>query len=127
MLDQMKMLGALSGLLKNRDKIAGAGERVKAKLGAVRVSGQSTGGGVKAAVSGSLVVQKIELSPQVLQQLNTGGVTRDGATQLICEAVNDAIASAQVEIKKAVDEEAKALGFEGGIPDVAGLGGLLGG
>ena len=40
--------------------------------------------------------------------------------------VNDAIAEAQVEIKKAVDEEAKALGLEGGIPDVAGLGSLLG-
>ena len=125
MLDQMKMLGALGGLLKNRDKIAGAGERVKAKLGAVRVHGEA--GGVRATVTGSLVVQKIELSPQVLQQLQTGGATRDGATQLVCEAVNNASANAQVEIKKAVDEEARALGFEGGIPDIAGLGGLLGG
>lgn len=126
MLDQMKMLGALSGILKNRDKLAGAGDRIKAKLAAVKVTGQSTGGGVKAIVSGALVVQKIELSPQVVQQINAGGVTRDGATQLICEAVNDAIAAAQVEIKKAVDEEAKTLGLEGGIPDMAGLGNLLG-
>ncbi len=126
MLDQMKMLGALSGLLKNRDKLAGAGDRIKAKLSAVKVTGESTGGGVKAIVSGALVVQKIELSPQVVQQINAGGVTRDGATQLICEAVNDAIAAAQVEIKKAVDEEAKTLGLEGGIPDMAGLGNLLG-
>ncbi len=126
MLDQMKLLGTLGGLLKNKDKLMGAGDRIKAKLSAVKVSGESTGGGVKATVSGSLVVQKIELSQQVVQQLNAGGVTRDGATQLICEAVNDAIAEAQVEIKKAVDEEAKALGLEGGIPDVAGLGSLLG-
>ncbi|MFO0830506.1 MAG: YbaB/EbfC family nucleoid-associated protein [Phycisphaerales bacterium] len=126
MLDQMKMLGALSGLLKNRDKLAGAADRVKSKLAAAKVVGQCTGGGVKATVSGALVVQKIELSPQVVQQINAGGVTRDGATQLICEAVNDAVAAAQVEIKKAMDEEAKALGLEGGIPDVAGLGNLLG-
>lgn len=126
MLDQMKMLGALSGLLKNRDKLAGAGDRIKAKLSAVKVTGESTGGGVKAIVSGALVVQKIDLSPQVVQQINAGGVTRDGATQLICEAVNDAIAAAQVEIKKAVDEEAKTLGLEGGLPDMAGLGNLLG-
>ncbi|HEX2838457.1 MAG TPA: YbaB/EbfC family nucleoid-associated protein [Phycisphaerales bacterium] len=126
MLDQMKMLGALSGILKNRDKLAGAGDRIKAKLSAVKVTGESTGGGVKAIVSGALVVQKIELSPQVVQQINAGGVTRDGATQLICEAINDAIAAAQVEIKKAVDEEAKVLGLEGGMPDMAGLGNLLG-
>jgi DNA-binding protein YbaB len=126
MLDQMKMLGALGGLLKNKDKLMGAGDRIKGKLSAVKVTGESTGGGVKAVVSGALVVHKIELSPQVIQQLNAGGVTRDGATQLICEAVNDAVAAAQVEIKKAVDEEAKALGLEGGLPDVAGLGSLLG-
>lgn len=126
MLDQMKMLGALSGILKNKDKLMGAGDRIKAKLGTVKVTGESTGGGVKATVTGSLVVQKIELSSQVVQQINAGGVTRDGATQLICEAVNDAIAAAQVEIKKAVDEEAKSLGLEGGMPDMAGLGNLLG-
>jgi hypothetical protein len=126
MLDQMKLLGALGGLLKNRDKIAGAGERVKTKLASRKLTGQAGGGAVRATVNGAMVVQRIELSPQLIQQLQSGGPTRDGATQLICEAVNDAVTQAQGEIKQAIDEEAKALGLEGGIPDLGGLGGLLG-
>jgi DNA-binding protein YbaB len=128
MFDQMKMLGALGGLLKNKDKLAGAGDRVKSKLSNVRVSGEAGAGGAtaKATVSGALVVQRLELSPALLQQLSVGGPTRDGASQVICEAVNDAIAKAQGEIKTAIDEEARALGLEGGIPDIAGLGNLLG-
>ena len=43
--DQFKAMGALAGLMKNREKIREAGERMQASLEAARIVGQAGGGG----------------------------------------------------------------------------------
>jgi DNA-binding protein YbaB len=116
MLDNMKMLGALSGLLKNRDKIAGAGDRVKSKMHATRIVTTAGGGSVRATVNGLMQVETIDIAPSLSAQQ---------AGPLIVEAVNDGIRQAQAKMKEAVDAEMKGLGFEGGLPDIGGLSGLL--
>jgi len=126
MLDNMKMLGALGALMKNKDKLAGAGDRIKRKLEGVRVTGSAGGGAVTAHAGGNLQVTAIEISPALANGMAADENTRLAAGNLIAEAVNDALAQAQVRVREAVDTEAKALGLDG-IPDLGGLGGLLGG
>lgn len=123
MLDNMKMLAALGGLMKNREQIA---QRIKQRLTQVRVDGEATGGGVRATVSGDLKVVAVEISPQLASTI-TDDARRAMLCSMIAEAVNDATANAQQEIKAAIDEEAKAMGLPPGLTDMSGLGGLLGG
>ena len=47
--------------------------------------------------------------------------TRQLASSLIADAVNDALAQAQVQLKSAIDAEAKALGLDGILPDLSSL------
>lgn len=124
MLDNMKMLSALAGLMKNRDKIEEAGVRIREKLARTRVQGQAGGGAARATVSGAMTLLEVELSPALVNGMAADEKTRKLAGDLICEAVNAAIREAQLKMKAAVDEEAKGLGFENGLPDV--FGGLLG-
>jgi DNA-binding protein YbaB len=78
---------------------------------------------VRVVVNGAMKVQSVELAPGLVTGMNADDKTRALAGQLIAEAVNDGITKAQMKMKEAIDEEAKGLGFENGIP---GLQGLLG-
>ncbi|MCC6971594.1 MAG: YbaB/EbfC family nucleoid-associated protein, partial [Phycisphaerales bacterium] len=62
MLDNLKALGALSGLMKNKDKIAESARRVRDELASARITGQSGGGVVRAVASGDMRVVSIEIS-----------------------------------------------------------------
>jgi len=121
MFDNMKMMSALAGLMKNKDKVKEAGERVKLKMEETRVTGEAGGGAARATVTGTMRVVEVELSPALVLGMAADDKTRGLAGSLIAEAVNDGIRQAQARMKIAVDEEAKALGFEGGMPDLPGL------
>ncbi|MFN6040994.1 MAG: YbaB/EbfC family nucleoid-associated protein [Phycisphaerae bacterium] len=115
MLDQMKMLGALGNLMKNKDKIAA---NIKTKVGAIEVVGEAGGGAVKATVSGELKVLSVNISP--------AAKSRDDLGNLIADAVNHGLNAAQLRVKQAMDDEFKAAGLPNGIGDMGGFGGLLG-
>jgi DNA-binding protein YbaB len=123
MFDNMKLMTALAGLMKNKDKLRDAGARIKEKSQATRVKGEAGMGAVRVEVNGAMKVLSVELTPGLVVGMNADDKTRELAGQLIAEAVNDGITKAQMKMKEAIDEEAKALGFENGIP---GLQGLLG-
>jgi len=123
-LDNMKALGALAGLMKNKDKLREAGERVRAKMAATRVTGESGAGAAKAVVSGEMWVLSVELTSGLIVGMAADEKTRALASGLIAEAVNAGLAQAQVKLKEAMDEEAKAMGLEGMLPS---MGSLLGG
>jgi DNA-binding protein YbaB len=124
MFDNMKMLGALGGLMKNREQIAA---RIKTRLGSVRVDAEATGGSVRATVSGDLKVVSIEIKPELIASAAGNAQRTQMLHSMIAEAVNNAMASAQLEIKSAIDEEAKAMGLPAGLTDMGGLGSLFGG
>ncbi|MCE7975208.1 MAG: hypothetical protein DYG92_12935 [Leptolyngbya sp. PLA1] len=123
-LDNMKMLGALAGLMKNKEKLREAGDRVREKMARTLVTGEAGAGAAKAVVSGQLRVVSVELAPGLIVGMAADASTRALASNLIAEAVNNGLASAQAALKAAMDEEAKALGLEGMLPDA---GSLLGG
>jgi len=123
MLDNMKLMATLAGLMKNKDKVKAAGDRIKDKAQAVRATGEAGGGAARATVDGKMTVLSVELSPALIGGMAADDKTRDLAGSLIAEAVNNALRQAQQRMKAAIDEEAKALGFEGGLPDLPlGLG-----
>jgi DNA-binding protein YbaB len=121
MFDNMKTMAALAGLMKNKDKIKAAGERIKAKAEDTRVTADAGGGAARATVNGAMKVLSVELSPALVMGMAADDKTRTLAASLIADAVNEALKQAQHRMKGHIDEEAKALGFEGGLPGIPGL------
>lgn len=124
MLDNMKMISALGALVKNKDNLREAGARVRQKMAAVRVTGEAGAGAARAVVSGEMRVVSVELAPGLVLGMASDEKTRALAGALIAEAVNAGLVEAQRRLRDAMDEEARALGLEGVLPDV---GRLLGG
>ncbi len=122
MFDQIKSLGAIAGLLKNKEKLREAADRVKAKMEATRVIGEAGAGAARVVVSGTMKVLEVELAPGLVQGMNADPRTRALAGALIAEAVNEGLRRAQFAMKEAVEEESRALGIEG----LPGLENLLG-
>ena len=122
MFDQLKSLGAIAGLLKNKEKLREATDRVKAKMEATRVIGEAGAGAARVVVSGTMKVLEVELAPGLVQGMNADPRTRALAGTLIAEATNEGLRRAQFAMKEAVEEESRALGIEG----LPGLENLLG-
>lgn len=122
MLDQIKAMGALAGIMKNREKLQASIQEVKEEMGKTQVVGSAGGGAAKATVTGQMKVVSVELSPALLNGMVADDRTRQQASALIAEAVNDGIRQAQEKLQAAVQKRTKELG----IPDLPGIGNLLG-
>jgi DNA-binding protein YbaB len=120
--DKLKAMGAVAGLLKDRDRLRDAGERIKAATAAARAPGESGGGAVRVVATGRMRVESIELTPALVAGMAADDRTRELAGSLIAEAVNDALTKAQAVVQREVAKEAEALGL-GDLP--LDLGGLL--
>jgi DNA-binding protein YbaB len=124
MFDNLKTLGALSALMKNKDKLAESAQRVRLELEQTRVSGDSGGGLVRAVASGDLRLVSIDIAPTLGAGIAASEADRAMASALIVEAVNEALAKARAKAQEVVRREADALG----LPDLTGeLGASLGG
>lgn len=119
MFDKLKAMGAVAGLMKNQDEIKLAAGRVRDKMEKTTVTGEAGSGAARATVTGTLKVVSVELSPALVGGMNADERTRQLASSLIADAVNDAMKQAQVKIKEAIDAETKALGLEGLLPDLS--------
>lgn len=122
MFDNLKSLGALAGLLKNKDKLKDASDRVRAKMQETRVVGEAGAGAARVVVSGTMQVLEVELAPGLVMGMAADEKTRVLAGNLIAQAVNEGLRRAQFAMKEAMDEEAKAMG----LPGMPGLDTLLG-
>lgn len=121
MFDKLKAMGAVANLMKNQDGIKDAARRVREKMEQTTVIGESGSGAARATVTGTLKVVSVELSPALVGGMNADERTRQLASSLIADAVNDAMRHAQAKIKEALDAEAKAMGLEGMLPDLTAL------
>lgn len=121
MLDNLKAMQALAGLMKNKDKLTEAGERIKARTETMRVTGQAGGGACRATVTGRLELVDLVLDPALLAGMSIDEKTRDLATSLIRDAVNEANRLAQEQIKQMISKEADALGLSGMADQLTGL------
>jgi len=122
--DSFKTMQALGSLMKNKDEIARAAERVGAALDALEVEGESGSGACRAWVTGKMKVLRVALDPSLAQGMGGDERTRELAQTLIAEAVNDANAKAQARAKEIIRREADAMGL--GDLDLDALGGSSG-
>ncbi|MDQ7013902.1 MAG: YbaB/EbfC family nucleoid-associated protein [Planctomycetota bacterium] len=113
MFDQMKQMGAIASLLKNKDKLAEAAARVKRALEDRPVTAESGGGAVRVTIGSEMKVLRIEIAPAVAAGIGAGDDARQQIETLIADATNDAMQLAQQRLKEAIDREATELGFEG--------------
>lgn len=123
MFEQMKTMGALAGLLKNKERLKEIGDEFKEKVERMRVTGVAGGSAVRVTVNGRFHTIEVFIDPSALT-----GAAADGASGkamlegLIMEATNDAITRAQA----LVGEEARSLANELGVQDLPGIDKLLG-
>ena len=118
--DKLKAMQALGSLMKNKEQLAEAGERIKAKIDAMRIEGEAGGGACRAVVNGKMKLLDLTLDPALLAGMAVDEKTRDLATQLIKDAINDATEKAQRRVQDEVSKEAEELGL-------GDLGGQIGG
>ncbi|MBC7834659.1 MAG: YbaB/EbfC family nucleoid-associated protein [Phycisphaerales bacterium] len=123
MFDSLKAAGALAGLMKNKEGLKAAGERVRAKLADLRATGQSGGGAVRVTVDGQMKVLEVKLDPALGKHLFAEEGMAELAGNLIAEAVNDALRQSQMMAQRELAREAEAMG----LPDMPGLDKLMGG
>lgn len=124
MFDQMKAMGALAGLMKNREKIKEAGERMQRTLEAARIIGQAGGGLVRVQVTGRLRIESVEIDPGVAGAMATDEGRRQAQT-LITDATNDALRAAERVIQQETQRMARELGVED-MPGMDKIAGMLG-
>lgn len=122
MLDQLKAMGALAGIMKNREKLQSSIQEVKDEMAKTELVGTAGNGAATARVNGQMKVLSVELSPGLLNGMASDPKSRQYASTLIAEAVNDGIRQAQEKLQAAIQKRTKELG----IPDLPGIGNLLG-
>lgn len=123
MLDKLKAVGAIAGLLKDREKMQQAAERVRAVSETVRAVGEAGGGAVRVTVNGQMKLLSVEFSPAISRHMGMDGTVQDQAGRLVCEASERAMAVARERMSEVIRKEVRDLGLP---EDFEGLARLLG-
>ncbi len=124
MLDNLKSMANVAGLLTDLPKIKERMATLKEKLGRQTVTGETGGGAVRVTATGLLRVVSIEVDPAMLAGLvdSTDPQDKAMAEDLLVGAVNMALQKA----RELAEKEAAAAAAELGLPFPAGgLGGLM--
>ena len=122
MFDQFKAMGAVAGLLQDKERLREIAEAFKAKLERIRVEGEAGGGAVRVSVSGQMRVVDVHLEPSLIAGLAADeGAGREMVQALIEEATNDALAKAQTLVQQEAQRQAEELG----LPSIPGMASLL--
>lgn len=120
MFDQLKALGAITQLLRNKDALLETAERLRRELDQHRIQTEAGGGAAKVTMSGKMQIISLELDPKMISLGDDRG--RRMAQQIIADAVNTAVQRAQQHLGKRISEEANAAGLP-----ISGLEKLMGG
>jgi DNA-binding protein YbaB len=116
MFDKLKAMGAVASLLKDKDKLRAAGDRIKDAAAATRATGEAGGGAVRVTVDGKMRIFDVDLQPALVAGMAADERTRSLAGSLIAEAANNAMAAAQTKMRVVIEKEARDLG----LPDIPG-------
>jgi DNA-binding YbaB/EbfC family protein len=116
MLNNLKSMAGLAGLLKDLPRIKARMEELKQSLADQTVTAEAGGGAVRVTATGMLRVASIQLDDTLMSDQQTM------TEELIVEAVNNALQAARTM----AETEAAAVAAELGLPlPPGGLGGLI--
>lgn len=118
MFDTFRAAGALAGLMKNKEALREAGERIRRSLEELRCTGHGGEGRVRVTVSGKMRVLAVEIDPPLLAEPGA----RESIEGFVREAANSAMEQAQSKAQEVVAEEARQLG----LPEMPGIERMLG-
>ncbi len=111
MFDQMRALGTLTSLMKDRQRLADSAARVKDRLEAARVQGTAGQGAIMVTMNGAMKVIGVHIEPAMASAFSADDASRHLAQDLIAQATNDATAKAQALARQTIADEAKELGL----------------
>ena len=112
MFESFKAAGALANLMRNKEAVQEAVKRVQDGLEAKRIMSDAGGGAVKVTMNGRMKVLDIAIEPSMFKASDPASLKMAG--QLIAEAVNSAITSAQQIVAKEIAREAETMGLPTG-------------
>jgi len=122
MFDQMKAMGALAGLLKDKDRVREIARDFEERLERISITGSAGGGAVRVTVTGKMRVTDVSLDPALVAGMTHGEGGQAMAQSLIMDATNDALLNAQMRVKNETHKMTEELG----LPDIPGINKLLG-
>ncbi|MHC4832811.1 MAG: YbaB/EbfC family nucleoid-associated protein [Planctomycetota bacterium] len=121
----LKSMAGMAGMLKDLPRLQAAAEEVRREIAALEIEGRGGGGAVVARVTGSLEVISIEIAEPIGHAFADGD-QRTMASELVREAVNDALTRARAVAAERMEAAARDLGLPlppGGIAGLTGGGG----
>ncbi len=110
MFDQLKAMGALAGLMRDKERLSESSRRVRERLRSLRVSAAAGGGAVEAIITGEMRIEAVKLSPALATGSNDER-SRAMAEALIAQAINEALDKAKAAAAAIVEAEARELGL----------------
>lgn len=125
MLDNLKGMAGLAGIMKDLPRLKQKMEEVKHRLGEIIVEAETGGGAVRVKATAQLRIISIDIDDVLMTSLvdTSDPDDRAMAEDLITGAVNAALAKA----REAAEQEMAGAAREFGLPVPSeGLGGLLG-
>lgn len=122
MFDQIKAMGALAALMKDRGRIEQSVREYREALEGMAATGSAGSGAVKVTVTGTMRVVGVFIDPVAASSLGRDQASRELGERLIADAANDALQAVQRMARDEAERRARALG----LPGVGGLDALLG-
>jgi DNA-binding protein YbaB len=120
MFDNLKMMGAVASLMKNKEKIAIAMQRVQANLEERRITVNAPDGSVRVVMNAKSKIESITFAPEVLAAAASDAMAKERLERMIAGAISAAQARVVEILKAEIDREAKDLG----VPELADSGAL---
>lgn len=111
MIDAFKSMGALAGLMKNKDKLEEVAARIKVRLAETQVTGEAGAGAVRVRASAEMKVLDVHVEPAMAAGFGADETSREMAQRFVAEATNDALAKARDAAAEIVGAEAAELGL----------------
>jgi DNA-binding protein YbaB len=122
--DQLKMMGAVANLVKNKEAIAEAAARVQENLEKRVITVEAPDKSISVQVNGKLAVLEIRLAERVVKDAASSPETQAKMEKLVVGAVNAAMARAKEIIQEEISTETQKLGL-GDLGGLSSLGNLL--
>lgn len=123
MFDSFKAMGQVASLLKNKEQIKEGLARASQRLESRRISAEAPGGAVKVVVDGKMRVHEVRIDQAALAAAAADPAAKERLERLLAGAMGAATRRAQDAVSEELNVEARALG----LPEMPGLGALMGG